>query len=81
MHKGYEDDDALCEWLRENSSGCYRLAAHAAERIEMLRAALVRTKIAARKAQLHESGHECDCKSACRGIEQVATHELYARTS
>ncbi len=36
MNEAYKDDKALCKWLRENSSGNYRLAAYAAERIEAL---------------------------------------------
>ena len=36
MHKAYKDDKELCKWLRENSSGDYRLSAYAAERIETL---------------------------------------------
>jgi len=36
MHPAYKDDKELCNWLRENSSGNYRLAAYAAERIETL---------------------------------------------
>ena len=30
------DDEALCKWLRDNSSGNYRASALAAERIEQL---------------------------------------------
>jgi hypothetical protein len=33
-------DKDLCEWLRANSSGTYRLSAEAATRIEMLKNAL-----------------------------------------
>ena len=36
MHPAYKDDEELCKWLRANSSGNYRLAAYAAERIETL---------------------------------------------
>lgn len=36
MHPAYKDDSELCQWLRENSSGTYRLAGFAAERIETL---------------------------------------------
>jgi hypothetical protein len=36
VHPAYKSDEALCKWLRENSSGSYRLAAYAAERIETL---------------------------------------------
>jgi len=40
MHSAYKDDKELCKWLRENSSGVYRLSAYAAERIETLTAHL-----------------------------------------
>jgi len=40
MHEAYKDDKALCKWLRENSSGNYRLSGYAAERIETLTAHL-----------------------------------------
>ena len=30
------DDEAMCKWLRDNSSGSYRASALAAERIEDL---------------------------------------------
>jgi hypothetical protein len=36
MHEAYKSDEALCDWLRENSSGTYKLAGYAAERIETL---------------------------------------------
>lgn len=36
MHEAYKSDEELCKWLRENSSGNYRLAGYAAERIETL---------------------------------------------
>lgn len=36
MHPAYKSDKELCKWLRDNSSGNYRLAAFAAERIETL---------------------------------------------
>lgn len=32
----YKDDKKLCEWLRANSSGAYRLSGYAADRIETL---------------------------------------------
>jgi transcription elongation factor len=36
MHPAYKDDKELCEWLRGNSSGSYKLSGYAAERIETL---------------------------------------------
>lgn len=36
MNPAYKSDAELCKWLRENSSGDYRLAAFAADRIETL---------------------------------------------
>lgn len=36
IHPAYKNDEELCKWLRENSSGSYRLSAYAAERIETL---------------------------------------------
>ena len=44
------NDKELCKWLRDNSSGIYRPAAQAADRIEQL------------KQQLFEmQGHAVDC--------------------
>ena len=40
MHEAYKSDKALCKWLRDNSSGAYRLAGYAAERIDTLNAHL-----------------------------------------
>jgi len=48
MHPAYKDDKELCKWLKENSSGNYRLAAYAAERIETL------------TVHLSNVQHECD---------------------
>ena len=36
MHPGFESDEELCKWLRNNCSGSYRLAGFAADRIEEL---------------------------------------------
>lgn len=36
MNLAYTSDFELCKWLRENSSGDYRLAGFAADRIETL---------------------------------------------
>lgn len=48
MHPAYKSDEELCKWLRENSSGIYRLSGYAAERIETL------------SAQLKNVQRECD---------------------
>ncbi len=61
MHPAYKDDKELCKWLRENSSGNYRLAAYAADRIETL------------ISQLNNVQHECELLSPPK--EPVANQE------
>ena len=39
-HPAYSSDAELRKWLRANSSGDYRLCAYAADRLEVLEAAL-----------------------------------------
>jgi hypothetical protein len=61
MHPAYKNDKDLCKWLRENSSGNYRLAAYAADRIETL------------IAQLNNVQHECELLSTTK--EPAITNE------
>lgn len=46
MNHAYKSDAELCKWLRDNSSGDYRLAAFAADRIETLSQHLLNVQIA-----------------------------------
>lgn len=63
MHPAYKDDKELCKWLIENSSGSYRLAAYAAERIETLTLHLANVQ------------HECDkLESAIRETLEENLH-------
>ena len=51
MNPAYKSDAELCKWLRDNSSGDYRLAAFAADRIETLNQQLANVQAEFEKLQ------------------------------
>ena len=51
MHPAYKTDAELCRWLRDNSSGDYRLAGFAADRIETLNQQLANVQAEFEKLQ------------------------------
>lgn len=62
MHPAYKSDTELCKWLRANSSGDYRLAAFAADRIETLNQQLanVQAEYEALQEENRQAGMEWD---------------------
>ncbi len=56
MDEYYTDDNKLCEWLKQNSSGIYRPSAFAAHRIESLLA-----ERDALRLKLIETAQELNC--------------------
>ena len=78
MHPAYKSDEKLCEWLRENSSGAYRLAGYAAERIEALGVHLSNVQLECDKLELERDEADRRAGAAERHLAQ-AQNSIEAR--
>lgn len=67
MNPAHKSDAELCKWLRENSSGNYRLAGFAADRIETLNQQLANVR--AELERFRESERTSLMKSGWRDAE------------